>query len=129
MPDYIKYNPLSGRILNKWLSVDPSVVAGESDILEIPRSVFESLTKYRKVDNGQVVEMTAAEKSALDLEEAQERQAERQAEIDVIDDRFTAVQTISLTKVENAIDNIGNLNDAKVFLKRLCRYIATFSCS
>ena len=114
-------------IVDKWYSVDPKVVEGKPNILEIPRVVFNSLTKYYKVSNGQVVKMTQVEKDAVDA-------AQIQAEIDVENARISKLDNkmdidlsgITLIKVDTAIDNIGSLADAKVFLKKLCRYIIKF---
>lgn len=125
MPDYVKYDPNNGRILMKWSSVDPHFVSGETNLLEITRVVFNSLNKYKKVSGVEVVDMTQAEMEALDLEEEQALQAAETARLTALDDDIVATRNITLTKVEQAIDNIGNLNDAKVFLKRLCRFIAT----
>ena len=71
MPEYVQTDA-NGRIINKWYSVDRSVVLGLPDIYEIPRDTFNSLTKFHIVDNGRIREMTQAEKDALLAEEAQE---------------------------------------------------------
>jgi hypothetical protein len=127
MPEYIQYDA-QGKIIQKWYSADPSIVVGLSNILEIPRDLFNSLTKYYKVDNGIVREMTQTEKDAFDQEELQAQiEAENKRILDLeskIQD--TALSGITLSKIDNAIDNIGSLADAKVFLKKLCRYIIKF---
>ena len=122
MPDYVEYNG-GGKIVNKYRSVDPSLVDGKT-VLEITRSPFDSLTKYFKVENGQLLTMTQAEKDALDAAELQAAIDAENARIAALADKMTGTQSVSLTKVELAIDNISNLADAKVFLKRLCRYLA-----
>jgi hypothetical protein len=129
MPDYLKFDPSTKRILNKWLSVDPSVVGGLSEILEISRTVYEALTIYHRVNDAgnAVIEMSQAEKDALNAEIAQAAIDAENARINAIDDTLVETQTITLPKVEAAINNINNLADAKVFLKRLCRYLAKHS--
>ena len=127
MPEYIQFNPLTKIIINKWYSADPNIVSGLPNILEIPRDLFNSLTKYHIVDSGQTREMTQIEKDILD-------QAELQAQIDTENKRITdlddLLQTdlsgLILTRIDIAINNITNLNDAKIFLKKLCRYIIKF---
>jgi hypothetical protein len=89
-------------------------------------------SRYYKLDanvvNGpRIVEMTQAEKDQLDVAKIVAEQDAKNARIAIIDDNMSAVPNISLTKVDNAIDNISNLNDAKAFLKKLCRYIAATS--
>lgn len=128
MPEYIQSN-LQGLIINKWYSADPSIVDGLPNILKIPRDVFNALTKYHIVDAGVVREMTQAEKDQLDAWEAQKVIDAENARLVAMDDRIESsiLSGITLTKIDNAIDNIGSLEDAKVFLKKLCRYIVTIS--
>lgn len=47
-----------------------------------------------------------------------QKQAERQTEID-----SNTLKNVTLSQVDTAINNIGNLSDAKIFLKRLVRYL------
>lgn len=74
MPDYVKHNPSStpvaGIIVRTWNSVDPSVVAAETNTIEVTRAVFNALTKYKKVSGGAVVNMTAQEQIDFDVAEA-----------------------------------------------------------
>lgn len=73
-----------------------------------------------------VVDMTQAEKDAIALAESTAQAQAEAARLTSLDDSITAVDMtgVKLQKVEKAIDKIGNLNDAKIFLKRLVRYIA-----
>lgn len=80
--------------------------------------------KYLKQSNGEIVEMTALEKSAVDSAEAQEVIDAETARLSALDDEMVKSQSIRVTKAEQAIDNITNLADAKIFLKRLVRYLA-----
>ena len=82
MPDYLRYEPVTGRIVQKWISADPSRVEGLPNILQVTRAEAEGITKYHIVDNGVLRLMTQAEKDALDLEEAN---AQHQSLLDRID--------------------------------------------
>ena len=127
MPEYITYNPLNGRIIDKFYSVDPSVVEGRNNLLQIPRDIFNSLTKFHKIDNGQIRLMTIAQQNALIAEENQAQIDVENLRIADLDDLMNIdLSGIILSKVDNAINNIANLSDAKVFLKKLCRYIVKF---
>ena len=126
MPEYIQYDIL-GKIINKWYSVDPSIVEGRENLLEIPRDLFNSLTKFHKVDNGIIRIMTIDEQNTLIAEENQVIiEAENKRIIDLDSLLQTDLSGLTLTKIDNVINNIGNLNDAKAFLKKLCRYIIKF---
>ena len=82
MPEYIQYDE-KGIIVKKWYSVDPSIVEGLLNILKIPRDEFKSLTRFHKVQDGKVVEMTQEEKDAI-----------LQAEQDIKDQHKTFVDGI-----------------------------------
>ena len=126
MPEFIQYD-LQGRIIKKFYSADPSIVEGLSNILQVERNTFNSLTKYHIVDNGIVRLMTQAEKDALDVEEAQAEIDKENTRIVGLDDLMNVdLSGMILTKVDIAINNIGSLADAKIFLKKLCRYIIKY---
>jgi len=100
-----------------------------SGCLLIPNSSNSFLSsiprRYLKISGTSVVEMTQSEKDAVDQAIAD---AQKQAETDRInklEDKLQAIQTgdFPLTKIDNAIDNIQDLNDAKAFLKKLVRGI------
>ena len=86
---------------------------------------------YKKLDKSivtgsRIVDMTPTEIDTIVLAQAQ-AQAQAEAEhLLAVDDLVTNTDMtgVKLQKVETAIDNIGNLNDAKKFLKRLVRFIA-----
>ena len=80
MPEYIQYD-VNGYIIEKWYSVDPSIVAGKENIIHVDRDIFKQLTKYWIVDKGQVREMTQEEKDALDQAEYDEKIAKEQDRI------------------------------------------------
>lgn len=126
MPDYISYNLITGKIIDKFYSVDPKVVEGRNDILELPRDEFNALTIFHKVDFGVVRLMTQAEKDAMIAAEAQARITEEAARLVSMDTSIGSVKIVDfpMVKVDGVIDAIANLADAKLFLKRLCRYVA-----
>jgi hypothetical protein len=104
------------------------VVEGRSNILEIPRDIFNALTKFHKVDNGAVRQMTQAEADILITEEIQASAVAENKRVSDLDGLLqTDLSGLTLTKIDQAINNIGSLSDAKVFLKRLCRYILKFT--
>lgn len=82
--------------------------------------------KYLKVVNGAIEEMSQQEKSVVDAAEAQAVADAETARLSLLDTKISdsKVADFTMTKVDTAIDNIANLADAKIFLKRLCRYIA-----
>lgn len=124
MPEYIQHNA-QGLIIQEWYSVDPSVVEGLQNILKIDRDTFNSLTKYHMVDSGVVRLMTQQEKDIYDAYLAQQADNIETTRINSLDDKISAINVgdFTLTKIDTAIDNISNLDDAKVFLKKLCRAI------
>lgn len=78
------------------------------------------------VTGNRIVDMTQAEKDAIAQAEADALAQAESARLLALDDSITNVDVTGtkLQKIETAIDNIGSLNDAKKFLKRLVRYIA-----
>jgi len=87
--------------------------------LRVTESTYNSTEiATHKIVSNTVVAKTQAE---IDAETAVRVQAAIDAEnarVDAIDTNLAQAQSIRLTDVENAIDNIGNLADAKVFLKQ-----------
>uniref|UniRef100_A0A6M3J0W4 Uncharacterized protein n=1 Tax=viral metagenome TaxID=1070528 RepID=A0A6M3J0W4_9ZZZZ len=127
MPEFIQHN-LQGLIINKWYSVDAFVVNGLENIIQVDRATFNALTKYHIVDSGQVRLMTQVEKDQLDAWEAQKAEQAETDRMNALDDLIESSQLSGLTlaRADTAIDNIGDLADAKVFLKKLCRFIIKF---
>jgi len=128
MPDYIQHNGIDGTIINKWVSIDFNEVEGKSNIIQIDRTTYHALTKYHKVENDQVVEMTQIQKDALDDAEALAKVNAENARIAGLDGLIKSGELagITMTKVDGIIDNINNLTDAKSFFKKLCRYIVKY---
>lgn len=48
------------------MSVDGYSQKQRPECLKVTRKVFESLTRWKKIENGKIVEMTQVEKDALD---------------------------------------------------------------
>ena len=65
MPEYIQYDK-DGLIIKKWYSVDPSTIEKLENILKIDRDTYNLITRYHKVKDGRVIEMTQEEKDTLD---------------------------------------------------------------
>ena len=128
MPEYIIYDPLTKLIKEKYYSVDPSIVTGKSNLLEIPRDLFNSLTEYHIVDAGQIRLMTQVEKDVYEQAKAQAIINTENKKINDMDSLIQNIglQGITLAKIDTTINNIGSLADAKTFLKKLCRYIIKF---
>ena len=129
MPEYVSYNLLNGRIIDRFFSVDQSVVQGRDNIIQISRDEYNSLTKFHKVDSGTVRPMTQAEKDTFLAEEAQALIDAENVRIADIDDKVSKAQVTNfpMVKVDQVIDAISNLAEAKLFLKRLCRYLAKYA--
>ncbi len=79
---------------------------------------------FLEIVGGVVVEKSQADKDAILAAEAQAAIDAENARITAIDDGLDTASSIRLTKVEQRIDNISNLADAKQFLKKLVRYLA-----
>ena len=71
-----------------------------------------------------IEDMSQAEIDLRDQTFENERNQEQAVRLQFIDNKLDNVDmNITLTKIDNRIDSIGNLNDAKIFLKRLVRAI------
>jgi len=125
MPEFIRFNDKK-LIVQKWYSVDPSVVEGIANVIKVDRETFKRITKYWVVDNGIPREMTQDEKDQLDAWEQQQSEQAETDRINALDDKIENLPSITLTKVDTAIDNIGSLSDAQLFLKKLCRFIIKY---
>ena len=129
LPDFIQSNPLTKRIINKWISVDPSIVESLPNIIQVERSVVESITKFHIVDNSQVRLMTQIEKTALEAEEAQAIIDAENLRIANLDTKISSVDLsdLTLTKIDTKIDAISNLAQAKTFFKLLVKYLVKYA--
>jgi len=124
MARIVIYDEANNRVLEDIKSANTPDYDGRTDVLINPTVPQGIPIKYLKVSGSSLKEMNPSEKNQVDSEETQ-------AEFDRInslDDGLVLDRSsIKLTKVDNAIDNIGNLNDAKNFLKKLCRYILSIT--
>lgn len=123
MPDYIQFIA-PGYITHRWESVDPSVVEGLPNILEISRDRLHSLTSHHLVENGQVRLMTPTEAETYDAAILAQQRASELTRLATLDTSLTEITAILLPKLEAQIDAIANLADVKLFLKRLVRGLA-----
>jgi len=86
--------------------------------------------QYKKLDKTVITGNRIVDWTQQEIDDYEQAIADAivQAELDRINDLDDEVSKVNLTdititKVDTAIDNIGSLADAKVFLKKLCRYI------
>lgn len=136
MSSAVVFDISTGDIRNFYQSIDPSLFLSrvdvavysdrtaqlESDVI----SLFSRLPiKYLKCVSGVVSEKTQAEKDATDAAILAEKNSAKRSRLDFLDDvaAGTQVSDFSLAKIDAAIDSISNLNEAKVFFKRLVRFI------
>ena len=89
MPNYVFYDA-EGIIYKKKHSlsshiVEEGLIEGHERALPVDEETYRSLTKYKKVIDGVLVEMSQAEKDALDAELAQESDDRLRAKIDKYD--------------------------------------------
>ena len=124
MPDYITY--LNNKILEKYRSVPPTVMADKPNVLEVSRETMDLLEKSRfyVVENGRVRPMTTVEIDALLAEEQAVTTVEENALLAQIDDDIFALSDFPMAKTDLLIDNIKDLEGVKLFLKRLVKYVA-----
>lgn len=104
MPNYIFYDE-NGTIYKKVYSIsshliDEGLIEGYQRTLKLDRNVIKSLTKFHKVDNGQVREMTQTEKDALLQTEAD---AKKQRLLNAID-KFEVSQLDIITTLIKRIN-------------------------
>ena len=78
--DYVCHT--DGTITSKHMSVDGADLIATGNCVKVNRETFESITKYHKVEDNQVVEMGQAEKDALDQAEADAQEQALLAQID-----------------------------------------------
>lgn len=127
MAHIVIYDTNTLKVLDYKMSVNTPDYMGRNDVLFDPVLPTGIPLKYLKVDSGQVVEMNQPEKNAIDAAEAQAAVDAENARITSLDDKMDIdLSGMTLTKADNAIDNMGSLADAKTFLKKLCRYIIKF---
>ncbi len=96
MPEFIQTDE-NGKIIKKWYSVDPLVIKGLPNIIEVRRDVFKAITKFHKVVGGQVVEMTDDEKAEVIAEEKAQRNKE---EIQRIENLEVSVKDVIIALIK-----------------------------
>ena len=95
----------------------------KSDIVECE----EAKLPLKKVVGGVLTDMTQADIDGVAAAKAQAQADATTARLLALDDDVVKARSITLTKADNAIDNIGSLDDAKVFLKKLVRYVVSIN--
>src|SRR3990167_284868 len=115
MPEYVVHDPLTGYIKEKYYSVDPSVVEGKANLIQISRDLFNALTEYYIADTGQVRVMTQTEKDAYDVFKQQEADTVKSARIAIFDQEMfdSKPSDFPMAKIDSVIDGINNLAEAK----------------
>ena len=93
MPDYVFYDE-NGKIVKKKSSisshlVDEGLIDGYERALKVDRATYNSLTRWHKVENGKIVEMTQAEKDII-LQAEQNAKDQRKQFVDGIKAKFKA---------------------------------------
>ncbi len=78
------------------------------------------------VDNGEVRIMTQAEQDALIAEEEQAIIDAENARIAGLNENINGADNLTIDTIDTKINAIGNLADAKTFLKKLCRFIIKY---
>jgi len=114
MPDYLFYDD-NGRIYKKKSSIsshliDEGLIEGYKKSLLVDRATFNSITKYHKVENGQVRLMTQAEIDALTAIEENERKEKERTAIDNLNisvpDLLKALIDLNIIKDKNFKDKV-----------------------
>jgi len=104
MADYIIFDG-NGTITKKYISVDGADIKDRPDCLKVDRVVITSLTKFHKVENGEVVEMTQVEKDNLLQAEADAQiQTENEA-IENFEIKLKVVLTALIKRINVRIPN------------------------
>ena len=135
---WICFDEVSKQITKKaWGDGTKLGIAGDNNSNIIAGCILATKEEYDTVGQGnmkvddslsigdRVVDMTQVE---VNTKQQAKEDAYEQSRLSIYSDKDTEIvrdrSSINLTKVDSAIDKIGDLNDAKVFLKKLARYIA-----
>jgi hypothetical protein len=98
-------------------------------ILASEQEWSDATGQYKKLNKSIVTGSRVIDWTQTEIDDYVQAQADVAAQaktdkINLLDDELANTDmSVAITKVDNAIDNIGNLDDAKAFLKKLCRYI------
>ena len=99
-------------------NIDPSCIEATK------KQYDEAGLPNKKLVNGDVVDMTQAEIDAKAQAQADAQTQAKMARLKAIDDKLDDIDmSIVLTKADTAIDNIRDLDDAKIFLKRFVQFV------
>ena len=144
--DYACYDTTSNIINEKYLSVDGAVMGiqmpnnGEmlrtncllisrNKILTLDSNTYKYDASIVGTNDQKIRLLNQTEKDAIILAQQQALDQYEASRVTNLDNIISNIDMsgIQLQKVEQAIDNIGSLADAKIFLKKLVRYISTLS--
>jgi len=117
-------NTVTNRVVSKVKS-QGKAYSIRADCVRITREQYSTITNRYKVVAGEVVTMSNADNTLLDDIIADQAASTEATRIDLFDSTIATakINDATLTKVDNKIDNISSLADAKVFLKKLARYL------
>ncbi len=103
----------------------PNCFEATKEELSLAKQAFKKVDKAM-VQGSRIVDMSQPEIDAIVTAQAQAVSDAETARVGAIDDAMAAAKVADKTmaKVDAAIDNIATLADAKVFLKKLVRYLA-----
>lgn len=119
---YLSSGPVVGCL---YFSGETNTEQEISDIKVLLKSVPE---KYLKITGSTISDiqlMDLGEQAVVDAAEDAVKVIEKLSRISDLEDRIDGLNSsdFPISKIDTAIDNINNLNDAKVFLKKLVRGI------
>lgn len=117
-------NTVTNRVVQKVKS-QGKVYSTRVDCLRINREQFNTITNRHKVIGENVVSMTQDENDLLDSIIADAHATTETFRVASFDNSLSIanVNDAILPKVDQAIDGISSLSDAKTFLKKLARYL------
>jgi len=98
MANVIIFDEVTKRVTDYLKSVHTPDYTGRDDIIINPENLPICVMKYWKIANGQIVEMSQAEKDAVD---AEEKQREKQARLNAAQDGATSFQGDSQYLTDN----------------------------
>src|SRR3990167_7064527 len=144
--DYACYDPDSNIINEKYLSVDGAVmgiqlpnngemirtnclIISRNKILTLDNDTYKYDASIVGTNDQKIRLLNQEEKDAIILAQQQALDQYEASRVTNLDNVISNIDMtgIKLQKVEQAIDNIGSLAEAKIFLKKLVRYISTLS--
>lgn len=117
-------NTVANRVVKK-ISSQGKAYSSRIDCVRISREQFNTITNRHKVDGKNVVAMTQEENDLLDSVIVDIKEAAETLRISTFDNNISIadIGDAELPKIDQTIDNIPTLAEAKTFLKKLVRYL------